>query len=205
MLLQINFIVTGYLAGSVLFARLAAHLMEKDAAFSDSKDRNPGTANAFRYGGFWCGLITLTGDVLKGFLPVYFYLRAGGDFSGFSLLKQLVLAAPVLGHIFPLYFGFHGGKGIAVTFGCLLGLLPDWKPVALLAACFLFFSTVLRITPHFYRTIVTYLVAAPGMLLAENEAGVSVGFLWIAGAVLWKLHQSEEELPPMEVTRLWMR
>ena len=68
-----------------------------------------------------------------------------------------VIAAPVIGHIFPIFFRFRGGKGIAVTFGCLLGLLPSWQPLAWLAAFFIFFSVVVRITPHYYRTLITYL------------------------------------------------
>ena len=131
------YILGGYAAGSVLFARLSAALLNRPAVLRDSPDGNPGTANAFQYGGFLCGLITLLGDVAKGFLPVYLYLRAGGNFQAAPLLSALVLAAPVWGHAFPILFRFHGGKGIAVTFGCLLGLRPaTGVPFALLALFF---------------------------------------------------------------------
>lgn len=201
--LELWFIILGYLSGSILFARIAARIMKVDGMFPDSQDGNPGAANAFSYGGFWCGMITLLGDIAKGFIPVYLYLRSGGSFEDFSLYKSAVLAAPIAGHIFPLFFGFRGGKGIAVTFGCLLGLLPEWKPVVLLAACFLFYSIFVRITPNFYRTVVTYLTASLGSLLLRNEASVTLGFLWITVLVLWRLYRSEEQLSPMEVTRIW--
>ena len=68
------FAVFGYLCGSVLFARLFSAAMGKDILCS-SKDGNPGTSNAFQYGGFFCGLLTLLGDLCKGFLPVWLFLR----------------------------------------------------------------------------------------------------------------------------------
>lgn len=104
----------------------------------------PGAANAFTYGGFFCGIITLFGDILKGFLPVYCYLLNAG---GMSFNLTLVLAAPVIGHILPVFYHFKGGKGIAVTFGCLLGLFPDIRPALILAAAFIFFSLIIRIIP----------------------------------------------------------
>lgn len=132
---EIGFIILGYLSGSILFSRIASTLLNCGDITSNSCDQNPGAANAFRNGGFWCGFITLVGDMLKGFLPVWSYLSlAGGEPTGLAF--SLLLASPVVGHIFPLYFRFHGGKGIATTFGCLLGLLPEFLPVAILAAAF---------------------------------------------------------------------
>lgn len=63
----------GYICGSILFARVAAALFHQDREYEKSEDGNPGTVNAFRYGGFWCGLITLCGDLLKGFIPVFLF------------------------------------------------------------------------------------------------------------------------------------
>ena len=59
MLTPLLFILGGYLCGSVLFARLAADLFGKTAILSESKDANPGAANAFQYGGFWWGAVVL--------------------------------------------------------------------------------------------------------------------------------------------------
>lgn len=154
MLRSLKFIVMGYLCGSVLFARICAKLFNKPAILLESKDKNPGAANAFQYGGFLCGILTLGGDLAKGFLPIFSFLRSGENFEAPSLLAAMVLAAPVLGHVFPVFFRFQGGKGISVTFGCLLGAFPNCKPLLIFALVFVAFSTVLRITPHFTRTIV---------------------------------------------------
>lgn len=200
MLTALTFVGIGYLSGSILFARLAGKLMKKDLAGA-SPDGNPGAFNAFRYGGFWCGVLTLCGDLCKGFLPVYLYLRTGLSESAPGL--SLVLAAPVLGHVFPLYYGFRGGKGIAVTFGCLLGLLPEYRPVLILALVFIFFSVVFQINPHYYRTLGTYLLTMAGMALFVENAAVRLGFLLITGLVAGKLLMSGEEKEKFEVKLLW--
>lgn len=197
------FIVAGYLSGSILFARLSEQLSNKGTFIQDSKDKNPGTANAFQYGGFWCGVFTLVGDLLKGFLPLRLYIRSGGDFFTYPLLASAVLAAPVLGHAFPLFFRFQGGKGIAVTFGCLLGIFPMTEPFSLLALLFLIFTFVLRITPHFQRTIVTYTAACLGMIGLRYEQGVIGGFMIMTMIVCVRLHMSREKREKIGVKLLW--
>ena len=133
------FILLSYLSGSVLYARIFGQLLGKGDITQNSKDHNPGTANAFLNGGALCGTLTLIFDLLKGFLPVYLY------FSGETTwAAALVLAAPVVGHDFPLFFKDSGGKGIAVTFGCLLGIFPDLLPLLCFALFFIFFSAILR-------------------------------------------------------------
>jgi glycerol-3-phosphate acyltransferase PlsY len=192
----------GYLLGSILFARVAGALFHRDIT-GGSPDRNPGTANAFTYGGFWCGLLTLCGDLAKGFLPVFFYLHFGGS-RGMGL--ALVLAAPVLGHLFPLFTGFRGGgKGIAVSFGCLLGLAPDLRPALVLAAVFLFFSLVVRVSPHYHRTLITYLVSSVAMRVLIPARAVVAGFFLIAGAIVGRLLCSTEEKPHCQLEVVWKR
>ncbi len=173
------YIVFGYLCGSILFARIFAALLQKGDITVQSKDGNPGTANAFLYGGLWCGLLTLFGDLLKGFVPVQLYLKGTG-LDSCRMQLTFVILAPVLGHLFPVFNGFHGGKGIAVTFGCLLGLFPDLCPALILAFVFLFFSLVVRITPHYDRTIWTYRCAAVCMLLFVKNIYIIMAFLAIA-------------------------
>lgn len=95
------YIVLGYLSGSILFARIAAGLFHKNTILTESADANPGTSNAFVYGGFWCGIFTLSGDLLKGFLPVYLFLHTQ---HASALPFSFILAAPVLGHAFPIFY-----------------------------------------------------------------------------------------------------
>ena len=67
----ILFILFGYLSGSVLYARIFARMFGKKDMLENSRDKNPGTANAFMYGGFSCGFLTLLFDLLMGFVPVF--------------------------------------------------------------------------------------------------------------------------------------
>ena len=191
------YVLAGYLSGSVLYARVLCRLFGGEQQLLDSKDANPGTTNAFACGGFLCGVLTLMGDLLKGILPVWAYVRSGQAITPVSL--ALVLAAPVVGHAFPCFYGFHGGKGIAVSFGCLLGLVPLWAPVVLFAACFVFFSVVVRITPHFQRTAVTYFTTLILLALTHQPSGVALGYLLIFVTVGLRLHLSKEPREHIQV------
>ncbi len=197
------FVLISYLSGSVLYANLFGSLFGKKDLYLNSADQNPGTANAFTYGGFWCGALTLVCDLLKGFLPVSLYLQTAPSPDQFGL--SLVLAAPVIGHILPIFSGFRGGKGIAVTFGCLLGLFPFLSPVLCLAASFIFLSVGLRISPHSYRTIAAYLNTVILLLLFKTPAAVCAGFLLIAGAVCVRIYFSKEEKERFVIKVLWKR
>lgn len=199
-----HFILAGYASGSILYARIFAKLFKKNDLFNRSRDKNPGTANAFRYGGFWCGLFTLICDIMKGFLPVFLYMTYTKTPSAEWLPSALIMAAPVIGHVFPVFFRFRGGKGIAVTFGCLLGLLPIWQPAAWLATFFIFFSVAVRITPHYHRTLITYICTFVCLRFTSEWTAIWIGFLIILTVVLFKLLSSEEEKGKMEVRFLWM-
>ena len=191
----------GYLSGSLLFARYFGRLCCKRDVTADSCDKNPGTFNAFQYGGFLCGTLTLCSDLLKGFLPVFLY-RCGAA-AGADMGMAFVLAAPVYGHILPIFHRFCGGKGIAVSFGCLLGLLPEARPLLVLASAFLLFSLVVRITPNYHRTIAAYLVSVVGMILFVPDAAVSLGFALMAALVIGKFLCSPERKELCEVGMAW--
>lgn len=200
----IRYLILGYLSGSVLFAQVFSKVFHKEGMIENSRDQNPGTANAFMQGGFWCGLLTLAGDVMKGFLPVFLFMRHEMNEESYALLNGLVIAAPVIGHGFPLFYGFRGGKGIAVTFGCLLGLLPLWQPLAALAAFFVFFSVVLRITPHYHRTLAAYLCTLAFVFCLDGRGSARAGFMIIALTVVTRLFSSKETREKMGVGLLWM-
>lgn len=195
------FTVLGYLSGSLLFARYWGKWCRGRNVVEESPDQNPGTFNAFQYGGFVCGTLTLCGDLLKGFLPVFLYCRE----RPWELGLAVVLAAPVWGHVLPLYHGFRGGKGVAVTFGCLLGLLPKRRPLLLLAFVFLFFSLVVKITPNYHRTLAAYVAAALGMVLFVPDPGVALGFGLISVVVIGKLLHSTERKESCKVGIVWKR
>lgn len=195
------FILAGYLSGSVLYAQIFARLFGHQNLTEISHDHNPGTANAFHYCGFGCGVLTLVCDLLKGFLPVSLFMTTAEQPP---YACALVMAAPVIGHTFSVFDHFHGGKGIAVTFGCLLGLFPIWQPFALLAFYFIIFSVVLTISPDYYRTLAAYLCALASIPFAVERVEICQGFLLLSFAVLFRLLTSKEEKAQLEVKWLWM-
>ena len=198
------YILIGYLSGSILFADIFLSVFHKKDAIEESKDKNPGTANAFVYGGFRCGVLTLICDLGKGILPMHFYLAGSLPEEVTALSMALVLAAPVVGHICSVYHNFKGGKGIAVTFGSLLGMFPDLRPVLLLAFFFLFYSPLLRVITHFSRPLVASLCTTVGMPFVPCKSGVRAGFFLISLAVLLHFHFSKEEREQFQVKLLWM-
>ena len=101
-----------------------------------------------------------------------------------------------------MFYGFRGGKGIAVSFGCLLGLLPIWQPLAVFIGAFLFFSLVVRIKPHFQRTIAAYLAGLLLMVLTHQAGAVMLGFSLIAAVVFLRLHLSKEPREALQVQLL---
>ena len=197
MLTALCFTVFGYLSGSILFARVYGALFGKDL-ISNSTDGNPGTSNAFIYGGMLCGTLTLLGDLIKGFLPVFLYLYMTR--GNMDIYLAPVLVSPVLGHIFPCFYRFRGGKGIAVSFGCLLGLLPVSAPLLTLAVIYVLLSVAVRISPHYYRTIVTYCLFAAISARFAVSAGVTLGCALISLLIIFRHLKSREEKQKFEVS-----
>lgn len=184
------YLLAGYLSGSVLYAQFWGHILCRKDITAGTRDGNPGTANAFMEGGFLCGILTLLCDLAKGFVPVWLFLRQT-DYTDFAL--AFVLAAPVIGHIYPLFHHFQGGKGIATSFGCLLGLYPSIACALILAACFIGFSTILVISPHYYRTLASYLAAVIITFLTIKISAIRWGMMLISGTVAFKLITCDEK------------
>ena len=198
MLTALFFMLSGYLMGSILFAGIAAKLFRKDI-LSESPDKNLGTANAYRYGGFLCGAFTLLCDLAKGFLPVFLYIHSD-NYSAFFI--PFVMVAPVIGHILPIFAKFKGGKAIAVTFGSLMGFFPDWKVALTLGFFFLLFTLVIRVTPHCYRTILSYVLTTLNTLLFVDMS-IGIGMVFISTAVSMKMLTVPEEREKTTVTMFW--
>ena len=116
-------IIVSYLLGSISPAILLGKARGIDIKKEGSG--NAGTTNVLRVMGGKAALITLTVDILKGFLPALIFAMGFGD----DKLGYIACLAAFIGHVFPVYYGFKGGKGVAVAFGGLLGV--NWK-IALL-------------------------------------------------------------------------
>lgn len=200
---MIVWIAAGYLLGSIRFGYLLPRHISHVDVTALSPDGNPGAANAFKYGGRLVGALALLGDLAKGFLPVSCALaaeQAGGPPP--ALLTALVIAAPVAGHAWPAGHWKKGGKAIAVSFGVLLGLLPVWTPLAVLASYYLLFSLVFIITPHLHRSIVTFSLFALTVLLMVPLKGVVLGCILISGIVVWK-HAASDQGEKLQYRPVW--
>lgn len=104
-----------YLAGSICSAILVCQLFGLPDPRNEGSG-NPGATNVYRIGGKFPAVLVLIFDVLKGTIPVW-----GGYFLGLSpFYLGLVAIFACLGHIYPLFFGFKGGKAVATAFGTML-------------------------------------------------------------------------------------
>lgn len=112
-------IVAAYLIGSLSSAIIVARLMGLPDPRTQGSG-NPGATNMMRVGGKKAAAITLAGDLLKGLLPVL-VVRV---FNTGIETQLLVALAAFLGHLYPVFFGFKGGKGVATAAGVLIGLNP---------------------------------------------------------------------------------
>ena len=125
MLLSLCFIIFAYLMGSLSSAIIVCQLMGLPDPRSQGSG-NPGATNVLRFGGKKLAIIVLLGDALKGVIPVLLAKLLG---LSPAALAYIALAA-FLGHLFPVFFGFRGGKGVATALGVILVL--SW-PVAVFA------------------------------------------------------------------------
>jgi len=110
------YLLAGYLPGSVSTAIITCRLMGLPDPRSVGSN-NPGATNVLRHGGKKAAIITLIGDMLKGLLPVAVVSTLDANPTAIALTG----AGALLGHIYPVYYGFRGGKGVATFYGALLG------------------------------------------------------------------------------------
>lgn len=118
--------VFAYLLGSISSAIVVARMLGLQDPRSVGSG-NPGATNVLRFGGKKAAAITLAGDILKGVIPVLIAKALTSD----PLIIAAVALMAFLGHLFPVFFGFRGGKGVATAFGALIAL-SGWVGVALI-------------------------------------------------------------------------
>lgn len=176
-MLDILLVLFAYLLGSISTAVLTCKVMGLPDPRAEGS-HNPGATNVLRIGGKKAAGITLAGDFLKGLIPVLAARLAGADDS---IIAAVALAA-FLGHLYPIFFSFQGGKGVATAFGVLLGAV--W-PVALAAL-----ATWLIIAKLFNISSLAALIAAVlaplySWALGASSVYVSITIV-IAVLLLWR-------------------
>lgn len=165
--------ILGYLFGSIS----SAVLVSKVFRLGDPREvgsGNPGATNVLRSGNKFAAAITLLGDVLKGVLPVMLAQYAGVS----NGVVAMVAIAAFMGHLFPIFFGFKGGKGVATAIGVFAAL--SWK---LLLAFIVVWALVAAITRYsslasLMATIITGLVSF-AVFNQPHELQLIGGVFWI--------------------------
>lgn len=178
-LVGILMIVGAYLVGSISAAIVVCRLFRLPDPRSAGSN-NPGATNVLRLGGKVPALVTLLGDMLKGLLPV----ALGNGLGLPATFLTLIAIAAVVGHLFPVFFQFRGGKGVATALGAVLGVAPGVGLLALttwLAVCL-----VTRISS--VSALTTFLLI-PVYFLIRGESTLAGGFLIIA-ALLFYTHRT---------------
>lgn len=177
-------IIGAYLLGSVSFAVIVSRAL----GLADPRtygSKNPGATNVLRSGRKLAAVLTLVGDALKGWLAVWLVERFGPLFGVGDWGIALAGVAVFLGHLFPVFFGFKGGKGVATAAGVIVAFNP-WLALAtgltwLIIAFFFRYSSLASLTAAVFAAF----YSAFGWGFDERFVAVAI----IAGFVVFR-HQT---------------
>jgi glycerol-3-phosphate acyltransferase PlsY len=166
-MLNAALIITAYLLGSLSSAIIVCRLMGLPDPRTQGSN-NPGATNVLRLGGKKAAAITLLGDTLKGFIPVLAAKLIGVS----PLVLAAVALAAFLGHLYPLFFRFQGGKGVATALGTQFGI--HWQIGGLVALIWLLMAKGLNISSlaalvsmALAPLVVWYIWPAPELILMQ--------------------------------------
>ena len=188
-LYAIVLIIGAYLLGSVSFAVLVSKLMGLPNPHSYGS-KNPGATNVLRTGNKKAAILTLLGDSLKGFVAVMLAKWILQEQAEPSWFIGGVALAVFLGHVFPIWHRFQGGKGVATAAGVLFGIhwalglaaLSTW----LIMAFFFRYSSLAALTTAIFAPLFAYLM----FFLQQTISQIScVAVLMIGIVLIWR-HQS---------------
>jgi glycerol-3-phosphate acyltransferase PlsY len=156
-LFAVSLVIGAYLVGSIPFAVVFSKLF----GLADPRSYgsgNPGATNVLRSGNKAAALLTLVGDAAKGWFAVWFAAGLSSD----PLTLSCVTLAVFLGHLYPLFLGFKGGKGVATAFGVLAAVQPAMALLTAAAwlgtAVFFRYSSLAAIVSAFLAPLI-YIVA----------------------------------------------
>ncbi|MBN2679026.1 MAG: glycerol-3-phosphate 1-O-acyltransferase PlsY [Acidithiobacillaceae bacterium] len=179
-ILDIICILGAYLIGSIATAILVGRAMGLGDP-RQSGSGNPGATNILRMGGKKAAALTLFGDLIKGVIPIVIARSLGVD----GWMLAAVALATFLGHLYPVYFGFRGGKGVATALGILLALLP-LMGLAVLGVWILIFA-VTRVSS--LAALLAAMSAAPIVFALSNQSSLRALVVLLVLLILWR-HRS---------------
>ena len=175
--LSVLITIAAYLLGSVSTSIVASKLFNfPDPRLNGSK--NPGTTNVLRLGGKLPAAFTLLGDMLKGLIPVVVAKAVGLD----DIWILSVALAAIIGHMFPIFYGFKGGKGVATAMGIYLGL----NPIVGLAVLATWLSAAFAFNISSVAAMIAVLFAPFYFFLVTHSGVLGFGLLIMTALVYWK-------------------
>ena len=180
MTIEYLMIPAGYLFGSISTAIIVCKLMGLPDPRTGGSG-NPGATNVARLGGKKAAALTLIGDMLKGLIPV---LIAHALQAGPTILAGTALAAFV-GHLYPVFFGFRGGKGVATALGVIYGLY--WPVGLLTTAIWLGMALLFRYSS--LAALTAILLTPPGFMWLWPEPPVIIAMAIMTVMLYWR-HRS---------------
>jgi len=186
LLLTIIWPLLGYLFGSISSAVLVSKLFRLDDPRNVGSG-NPGATNVLRSGNKFAAALTLLGDVLKGVIPVLL----AQHYSGSTAIVALVSIAAFMGHLFPVFFGFKGGKGVATAIGVFVAL--SWKLYLVFVGVWLLVAAVSR-----YSSLAGLMAAAATGLASfaifnQSHQHQLIGAVFWIVAFLFQRHRANIE------------
>jgi glycerol-3-phosphate acyltransferase PlsY len=192
MKLWLLILATAYLLGSIPFGYLLV-LVFRQQDVRETGSGNIGATNVARSGGKGLGILTLLLDALKGYVAVVVAMHFAPTVAGAA--SELAVAAAVvavLGHMFPVWLGFKGGKGIATALGVFLALVP-WVALSALAV----FVVVFALSRYVSLASIVAAASIPFLALLEvpvRTPALMVGLSGIAGLCIVKHHANISRL-----------
>ena len=195
-MLTLSLPLLAYLFGSISCAVVVCRAMRLPDPRSVGSN-NPGATNVLRIGGKKAAAITVAGDTLKGLIPV----AVAGALSDDSVVIALAGIGAFLGHLYPLFFGFKGGKGVATAAGVFVGLsaalsallLGVWLSGALL---FRYSSVAALLTAATAPWLVLWLLPAPGYFVMS---------LAMVALLFWRHRENLRRLRDGEESKIRLR
>ncbi len=187
MLASLAFIAVAYLTGSVSFAVVVSKVFRLPDPHTYGSG-NPGATNVLRTGNRAAAAITLIGDGAKGWLAVWLAQKLGPSFAVADWTVAAVMLAVFIGHLFPVYHGFKGGKGVATAAGILLALqdgnASGWPLVLMLALVWLVMAYGFKISS---LAALTAAALAPfGAFYVFGNTAVAWAMVPIALLLFWR-------------------
>ena len=183
----VSVVILSYLLGSLSFAVIVSRFM----GLSDPRSygsKNPGATNVLRSGNKKAAVLTLLFDAVKGWVPVVWVLNHGAPLGLLEGTAAAAGLAAFLGHLYPIFFRFQGGKGVATALGVLMGVSPllglgvalTWLGVA-------WFSRYSSLAALLASVIAPVYYALAADVLWWNFNGAIFGLLCVMGILLvWR-------------------